>query len=314
MPKLESLSTDWSEAITEMLGTSQSSSTLSLCHRQLKELNLNFSDQDKPFALSICKLLQRYHNLEKLRLNGLFVNVICKDRQNEVGAAAQVYDGQLITRLRELRLDNVPKLRHLFGEPENDHPVGGALQPVKTLFVSFQNLTILEVSFCHRLTYLLASSTATSLVQLKQMRVTDCNRMTEIITDYREGEITEGEHDREFVFPQLEILVLRHLPNLGSFFSGNNVMRFPKLKKLFVSQCPEMRTFSHGIIISSSMLNTIITKLRFEWMWRDTDYLKIKAKAVREHWDGDVNTTVRQLREDDSDLALQQLFAETVCS
>ncbi|GMN72126.1 hypothetical protein TIFTF001_055994, partial [Ficus carica] len=35
------------------------------------------------------------------------------------------------------------------------------------------------------------------------------------------------------------------------------------------------------------------------------------AKAVREHWDGDVNTTVRQLREDDSDLALQQLFAET---
>ena len=309
MPKLESLSTDWSEAITEMLGTSQSSSTLSL-----KKLKLNFSHQDKPFALSICKLLQRCHNLEKLELNGLLVNVICKDRQNEVGAAAQVYDGQLITRLRELRLDNVPKLRHLFGEPENDHPVGGALQPVKTLFVSFQNLTILEVSFCHRLTYLLASSTATSLVQLKEMRVTDCNRMTEIITDYREGEITEGEHDREFVFPQLEILVLRHLPNLGSFFSGNNVMRFPKLKKLFVSQCPEMRSFSHGIIISSSMLNTIIAEIDSKWKWLSTSHLMNEAKAVREHWDGDVNTTVRQLREDDSDLALQQLFAETVCS
>ncbi|GMN43667.1 hypothetical protein TIFTF001_012866 [Ficus carica] len=303
LPKLESLSTDWSEAIAEMLGTNQSSSTLSLCHRQLKELKLNFSHQDKPFALSICKLLQRCHNFEKLQLNGFLVNVICKDRQNEVGAAAQQYDGRLITRLRELRLDNVPKLRHLFGEPENDHPVGGALQPVKTLFVSIsKNLTILEVSFCHRLTYLLASSTATSLVQLKQMRVTDCNRMTEIITYYREGEITEGEHDREFVFPQLEILVLRHLPNLGSFFSGNNVMRFPKLEKLFVSQCPEMRTFSHGIVISSSMLNAIITEI---------DYDLNDANAVREHWDGDVNTTVRQLWEDDSNLALQQLLANT---
>ncbi|GMN68206.1 hypothetical protein TIFTF001_037264 [Ficus carica] len=295
LPKLESLRTDWSEAITEMLATSQPSSMLYLCHRQLKELELDFRNQDKPFALSICKLLHRCHNLEKLQLNGLLVNVICKDRQNEVGAAAQEYDGRLITCLRELRLDNVPKLRHLFGE-----------------FVSiWQNLTILEVSFCHRLTYLLASSTATSLVQLKEMRVTDCNRMTEIITDYREGEITEGEHDREFVFLQLEILVLHYLPNLGSFFSGNNVMRFPKLKKLFVSQCPEMRTFSHGIIISSSMLNTIIPEIDSERIqYWSTNYLMNHAKAVREHWDGDVNTTLRQLWEDDSNLALQQLLSE----
>ncbi|GMN54568.1 hypothetical protein TIFTF001_023695 [Ficus carica] len=311
LPKLESLSTDCGEVITKILGMSQSSSTLSLCNLQLKELELDFRNQDKPFALSICKLLHRCHNLEKLHLNGLLVNVICKDRQNEVGAAAQKYPGQLITRLRELRLDNIPKLRHLFGEPENDHSVGGALQLVKTMFVSFQNLTILKVSFCHRLTYLLASSTATSLVQLKEMRVTDCNRMTEIITDYKKGEITEGEHDCEFVFPQLEILVLRHLPNLGSFFSGNNVMSFPKLEKLFVRQCPEMRSFSCGIVISSSMLNTIIAEISSEWRSWDTNYLMNRAKAVREHWDGDVNTTVRQLWEDDSNLALQQLFAGT---
>lgn len=95
--------------------------------------------------------------------------------------------------------------------------------------------------------------------------------------------------------------MLRRLPNLGSFFSGNVVIRFPKLKKLSVRQCPVMKTFSHGDVISNEMLNT--------------DYLMNRAKAVREHWDDDdVNITVRQHQEDDSNWALQHLFTEKVCS
>ena len=135
--------------------------------------------------------------------------------------------------------------------------------------------------------------------------------MKDIIRDCEEGETTE---DEAFDFKRLEILLLRDLPTLKSFCSGNNAMMFPKLSNLILSQCPEMKSFSHGIM-TASLLVTIITEIKlFEsLMWKNINFLK-GGLPIKECWNGDVNTTIRKLWEESSNSSSQQPSAVTVCS
>ncbi|PON71207.1 LRR domain containing protein [Trema orientale] len=239
---------------------------------------------DKPIALNF-KFLERYQNIEKLELRGFFPDGILWQHQ-------QPQQQQPMSAcLKELRLYDFHMLRHLFGDPSNTiafptlHTLHlqncSRLQSFAPSCMSFHNLETLHVSQCHGLTYLLASSTATSLVRLKEMLIRKCKRMTEIINNDEEKD--------ELVFRSLEILELCDLPNLKSFYSGNNAISFPSLEKLYVNRCPEMRTFSHGIISTSSLKG---------------------INGARGLWDTNVNTTIRKLwEEDDSNSGLVQLFA-----
>ncbi|KAL5541188.1 hypothetical protein UlMin_042661 [Ulmus minor] len=173
--------------------------------------------------------------------------------------------------------------------------------PLLSSTTSFQNLMALVVSKCFAMSYLLASSMAKTLVHLRLMSITECKQMTEIIVD----EIV----DDEIVFSKLEILELGDLPSLRSFHSaGNSVMRFPNLVNLLVSQCPEMRRFSFGMI-DAPKLDSISEVKKFENRWdylldgRNIEELWL-PKPQRKFWEGDINKTLEKLWEEDNSLVM----------
>lgn len=100
---------------------------------------------------------------------------------------------------------------------------------------------------------LISSKTAKSINRLPRMRISDCERLMEIMIisghDTEEG----GEID----FAKLKSLELGFLPSVTSFYSGNYKMGFPNLKSIVVEGCFVMRSFSVNGIISTPKLNRL---------------------------------------------------------
>ena len=119
--------------------------------------------------------------------------------------------------------------------------------------VSFQNLTNLKILNYHGLIDLVTSSTAKSLLQLKEMSVNECESITEVVV--REG----GEDNELFTFTRLTRLKLDCLPNLTSFCSGSYSFKFPSFEEISVRQCPEIKIFSNGAF-GTPKLEVHITK------------------------------------------------------
>ncbi|XP_062082834.1 uncharacterized protein LOC133789120 isoform X3 [Humulus lupulus] len=304
-PNLKDLTTDWSEVIEEIFDTSQSS--MMSIFGNLSQLVLNCSSRDKPIALPNFNFFHKYHNIDTLGLSGYFVDGHQHHQQQQSGDG-ETYE-LVNTSLKTLGIFNAYMMNHLFGDPEYAQPSNSfvfqnleflnvqecsRLQSVAPSFMSFHTLKTLKVSKCHGLTYLLASSAAASLVHLKEMSITECKRMREIINRnyYKEGQTVESEH-HEFIFQKLEKLELHDLPSLESFYSGNKVVSFPNLEEIYLKGCPEMKRFSHGNICTSTLLDTV------------------EAEGVQ-IWEGDVNTTLAKIWEENSDfrLHLQHLFAQ----
>ncbi|XP_062083067.1 disease resistance protein At4g27190-like [Humulus lupulus] len=316
-PNLKLLETDWGEVIEEIFDMSQSS--MMSIFGNLSQLVLNCSSRDKSIALSNFNFLQKYHNIDTLWLSGFFVDGHQHHQQQQSGDG-ETYE-LVNTSLKKLGIHNDHTMNHLFGDPEYAQPSNsvvfqnleflyvrefGRLQSFAPSFMSFHKLKTLYVSKCHRLTYLFASSTSGTLVHLKHMSITDCKRMREIINRdyYKEGQIVESEH-HEFIFQRLEELTLLDLPSLESFYSGNEVMSFPNLKKISLEGCPEMRRFSHGNICTSALFDTVEAEGVEIW---EGDVNTTLTKI----WEGNVDTTLTKDWEDDSDfgLDLQHLFAQ----
>lgn len=124
----------------------------------------------------------------------------------------------------------------------------------------------------------------------------------------------ESATESEIVCSQLKILALHCLPNLKCFHSGNNKLQFPNLKKIILSECPEMRSFSHGTINTPNLDSLIIAELDDEPLEDDLDWVfetLEEAEPIEELWEGDLNRSIRKLW-DDSYIALQWIFSETV--
>ncbi|KDO38254.1 hypothetical protein CISIN_1g0385762mg, partial [Citrus sinensis] len=143
---------------------------------------------------------------------------------------------------------------------------------------SFQNLTTLTVWGCHGMINVLTSSTARSLVRLRQMTIKVCVMITEIVAD----EDDEGDNyaaQDEIVFSELKELNLSNLQSLTSFScSGNNcAFKFPSLERLVVNRCPNMKIFSEGEL-STPKLQKVQMSLVDEKLWA---------------WDRDLNTTIQ---------------------
>ncbi|XP_060974350.1 uncharacterized protein LOC115695605 [Cannabis sativa] len=180
------------------------------------------------------------------------------------------------------------------------------LQSFAPFFMSFPNLVSLEVSNCHGLRYLLSSSTATTLVQLQRMEITNCDEMKEIIINHNGNEDKSTHHHSLILFQNLKILQLKDMPNLQSFFYSENkvIMSFPNLEELYITRCSKMRRFLDGIVnTSASLLKTIEI---------DDEIIPLLER--------DVNATLAKLfkennNNNDSDLGLPHLLAhQTVCT
>ncbi|KAG6646089.1 hypothetical protein CIPAW_08G169200 [Carya illinoinensis] len=208
--------------------------------------------------------------------------------------------------LRILRLCRLWMLTHLWKEHSTrpcklfhnleylDVSRCGKLKNIVPSSVSLHNLTGLEISSCHGLINLLTSSTAKTLVQLKRMTVFDCKRIIELVAMEDIGEANVA-----ITFNKLRYLELRGLPNFTHFCSGPYSFGFPSLDEVIVRCCPEMKTFSHGVL-STPKLTAVYD-----------DHNRSFSKPNL-YWEDDLNTTTRCLWEESNQYDTRLLFRERV--
>nr|POE88931.1 disease resistance protein [Quercus suber] len=101
----------------------------------------------------------------------------------------------------------------------------------------FQNLSFLEVQGSGSLKYLLSSSTARYMMNVRHLHIIECKVMEEIL------HIDEEEILSDALFPRLECLFFENLPVLKRLCTDSNV-EFPLLKKFSINNCPKLKTFA----------------------------------------------------------------------
>ena len=137
---------------------------------------------------------------------------------------------------------------------------------------SFQNLTSVVVHRCHGLRYLFPSSVAASLRNLKELSISECERIEEIVLKPAENEKAED----YILFPQLCSLRLFCLPKIMSFSQGNYNLDWPSLEKVIYQSCT-MQTFCLGLL-NTPKLTALVTDEEQKFVWK-----------------GDLNTTIEYL-------------------
>ncbi|KAF2294856.1 hypothetical protein GH714_024542 [Hevea brasiliensis] len=157
------------------------------------------------------------------------------------------------------KLGNLPALTDMWN---HDSQLDQALRSLEELLVwlcdslitlapssaSFQNLTRLIVWKCNGLASLVTSSTAESLVQLRDMLISECDGLKEIVAN--DG----NERKEDIIFSKLGKLELRYLPSLVSFCSADHSFKFPSLTEVIVRKCPKMQVFSIGVLSTPRLL------------------------------------------------------------
>ena len=108
---------------------------------------------------------------------------------------------------------------------------------LQSMSLSFQNITNIIIDDCDTLKYAFSSSMVESLIQLKNLEISNCKFMEAVI-------ITQGERTSNTLFPKLYRLHLKHLPKLTSFcnFVGKSI-ELPSLDSLWLENCPKMQAF-----------------------------------------------------------------------
>ncbi|TXG69303.1 hypothetical protein EZV62_004238 [Acer yangbiense] len=99
-----------------------------------------------------------------------------------------------------------------------------------------QKLHRVDINRCKSLKTLFPLSTARNLFQLKNLEVTRCNGIEEIVA--KEG--AEDAAARTFVFPQLTCLTLEDLQELKCFYPGIHTIEWPVLKGLKLIGCEKI--------------------------------------------------------------------------
>lgn len=121
--------------------------------------------------------------------------------------------------------------------------------------IRFQNLLSLGVCGSDSFKYLLSSSIARSMVQVKYLHIVNCKAMEEILFIEDLGDEEEEEEIiPKMLFPRLEVLGLNGLPILKRFCVGGNI-EFKSMRSLFIEHCPKLKTF----ISKPSNSDTVMT-------------------------------------------------------
>ncbi|XP_031247968.1 uncharacterized protein LOC116105696 [Pistacia vera] len=251
-----------------------------------EELKVHASDgESQPALFSFEKVIP---NLEQLGLNADNIASRCLDR-----IPARSF--KKLKFLRLVKCDN-ESIAFWFGvlqklnQPETlylsagtfqelDYQVDTSLQNLQTLGLqrchrlkylmpssttSFKNIKNLEVHNCNGLAYILACSAARTLAHLTKIKIEECKLVTEVIAS--EVETTE----EEIVFSQLKILEFHSLASLTSFCSANYAFEFPCLEQVIVSQCPNLKIFSQGGLNTPKLKRVQLTeKINGEYLWND---------------------------------------------
>ncbi|WJX81759.1 hypothetical protein P8452_64603 [Trifolium repens] len=236
---------------------------------------LGLADYKKEEATFPYWFLQNARSLEELVVSWSSFKKIFED-ETLVGMKIQ-------TRLKKLKLYQLPKLQHICEEGSLIHPYLEVLEHLTIQYcpsltnllpssIAFSHLTYLRITNCNKLVNLISSSTAQSLVKLTTLKVEDCDSLQEIIM---------GKDDVDIAFVSLEILILKGLPSLNNFCSSKCCLKFPLLEKVVVSNCPLMDIFSEGNTSTPSLRKVRIEENSEEWTWN-----------------GNLNDTIKKMFED----------------
>ncbi|KAF2294492.1 hypothetical protein GH714_011927 [Hevea brasiliensis] len=168
-------------------------------------------------------LLQFLKKLEKLQVEYCYSAEIVFDLEG-----LSVDDGhtELLPQLSKLHLANLPMLRHLW----NKDPLG---------ILEFNNLRLLHVENCNSLKNIFTWSTALCLMQLEEIKLSNCNTIEEIIE--KEGPEEATSSADKMILPSLKFVDLECLPKFSSFYSGSSNLECLSLKKLSIYECPSMK-------------------------------------------------------------------------
>ncbi|KAJ1392582.1 P-loop containing nucleoside triphosphate hydrolase [Sesbania bispinosa] len=213
-----------------------------------------FSDESDVFAFVYSSKVL-LHSIEKLGV----VHSSFKEIFPSRGPLVYGKISRFLSELKGLKLQSLPQLESIGLDHSWMEYFTGNLE---TLFVSacdhltnltpskvsFSKLTELKVEDCGGLKNLFASSTARTLDALKEMHVSNCASLQNIVTD---GDV------KDITFNKLEILNLSSLPKLGSFYSGSSTLKFPSLKVVSFTQCYSTKVFRLGDIVPEELKVTI---------------------------------------------------------
>ncbi|KAL4379879.1 hypothetical protein GQ457_02G040130 [Hibiscus cannabinus] len=141
--------------------------------------------------------------------------------------------------------------------------------------VTFRNLVTLKVHKCNGIIKLVTPSTAKSLVWLKQMSISNCENIQEIIQG------GDDDDDDEISFPLLNSLELEDLPELESFCSSDKYsFGFPSLQFLLLQDCPKMKMFSQGHSNTPMLYKVRIKRREEEERWEGNTIQKLFREEV----------------------------------
>ncbi|KAG2404396.1 uncharacterized protein HKW66_Vig0113180 [Vigna angularis] len=212
-----------------------------------KEEEEEDEDEDKRKDTLPFNFLRKVPSLEHLKLSDYFgLTKIFPSKKLKV-------QDKILSRLKHLTLDNLKELKSIGLEHPWVKPYSERLESLELIecpqvvklvsgAVSFMNMKLLHVTDCKRMEYLFTFSVAKSLVQLVDLSIENCRSIKEIVKNQNE----DASH--EIIFGWLKKLNLDSLPLLGSFYSGKAKLQFSRLKKVTLSKCPNMKTFSQGDI------------------------------------------------------------------
>ncbi|XP_034926484.1 probable disease resistance protein At4g27220 [Populus alba] len=171
-------------------------------------------------------MLRRFHNLEYVFIDDCDSVEEIFDLQALINVEQRL--AVTASQLRHVDLRNLPHLKHVW----NRDPQG---------ILSFHNLSSVRVEECPGLRSLFPASIALNLPQLEVLRIDNCG--VEEIVAKDEG-LEEGP---EFLFPKVNFLQLRELPELKRFYPGIHTSEWPRLKKLGVYDCEKIEIFPSEI-------------------------------------------------------------------
>ena len=104
--------------------------------------------------------------------------------------------------------------------------------------------------------------------------VWNCKKLEEIV-----GHAGEEVKENRIAFSELKLLELDDLPRLTSFCLENYTLEFPSLERVFVTHCPNMKTFSLGIVSTPKLHKVQVT---------------VKEEGELHHREDNLNSTIQE--------------------
>ncbi|KAG8372007.1 hypothetical protein BUALT_Bualt12G0021900 [Buddleja alternifolia] len=113
----------------------------------------------------------------------------------------------------------------------------------------FSKLIELNINKCGSIRSLFSSSMVRNLVNLKTLSIRNCNEIVKVIGDDEEN-VCENS---QLIFPSLEELWLRSLPNLVNFCGWRCALQLSSLSNINIYDCPRMESFTMGSLTTPKL-------------------------------------------------------------